>query len=306
MGNNNTLPGSIGNTPLIRLKSIEGDNGGKIYGKYEGGNPGGSVKDRPAYYMIAKAEESGKLTPDKEIIEPTSGNTGIGLAMIGTAKGYRVTLVMPECASLERRRILEAFGANLVLTPGEKKTDGAIEEALRRVEEDPGRYFMPNQFVNGANPLAHYETTGPEILDQTDGEIDVLVAGLGTSGTIMGLARYFKEHKPTVTITAVEPQVGHGVQGLKNMEEAITPEIYDPEMLDDKITVADEDAFEMARRIASQEGLLVGASSGAAVAGAVRVLEEMDSPTVVAILPDRGDRYLSTNLFKSVCTECPP
>ncbi|MFP3953739.1 MAG: PLP-dependent cysteine synthase family protein [Candidatus Acetothermia bacterium] len=306
MENLNTLYGSIGNTPLVRLTSIGVENDGVIYGKYEGANPGGSVKDRPALYMLNEAEETGELTPDVEIIEPTSGNTGIGLAMIGRAKGYGVTLVMPGCASLERRRTLEAFGANLVLTPAEKKTDGAIEEAHRRVEENPDRYYMPNQFVNRTNPLAHYETTGPEIYDQTDGDVDVLVAGLGTSGTVMGLARYFKEKSPGVKVVGVEPVKNHGIPGLKNMEEAMIPEIFDPGLLDEKVHVGDEESFTMARRLASEEGLLVGPSSGAAVAGALKVLGEMDSATTVTILPDRGDRYLSTNLFKSACVECPP
>lgn len=303
---NTSLVEAIGNTPLVRLTHVEGERPGKILGKYEGTNPGGSVKDRPAYYMIREAEESGALTPDKEIIEPTSGNTGIGLAMIGKAKGYGVTLVMPECASLERQRTLEAFGTNLVLTPAEEETDGAIEEAKRRVENNPEKYFMPNQFANEANPLAHYETTGPEIYDQTEGEIDVLVAGLGTSGTITGASRYLREKNSDVTIVGVEPEKNHRVQGLKNMKTAIIPEIYDPEILDEKIVVGDEEAFKWARRLAKKEGLFVGSSSGAAVAAAVQVLESFDSPTVVAVLPDRGDRYLSTTLFRSVCAECPP
>lgn len=301
-----SLIGAIGNTPLVRLTHIEGEKSGSIFGKYEGTNPGGSVKDRPAYYMIREAEKSGALTPDKEIIEPTSGNTGIGLAMIGNEKGYKVTLVMPECASLERQRTMEAFGANLVLTPAEEGTDGAIEEARQQVEDNPEKYFMPDQFSNEANPLAHYETTGPEIYSQTEGEIDVFVAGLGTSGTITGTSRYLKERNPDLTVVGVEPEENHDIQGLKNMEMAITPEIFRPEVLDKKITVGDEQGFQMARRLAKEEGLFVGASSGAAVAAAVQVLESRDSPTVAAILPDRGDRYLSTSLFRPICAECPP
>lgn len=297
---------AIGNTPLVELKSLNHNPGVKIFGKLEGSNPGGSIKDRPAYYMIKKAEESGELTRDKIIIEPTSGNTGIALAMIGAAKGYRVILVVPGCVSMERSRILEAYGAEVILTPAEEGTDGSIRKAHHIVSSDPDRYYMPNQFSNENNILSHYETTGPEIYTQTNGMVDVFIAGMGTTGTLMGTGRYLKENKPGIRIVGVEPIKGHAIQGLKNMEEAIVPEIYHPELLDEKITVEDEEAFEAARMLATREGIFVGMSSGAAVAGALRVAGNMESGNIVAILPDRGDRYLSTTLFRSICAKCSP
>lgn len=296
----------IGNTPLTEIVSLNGNSKVRILGKLEGNNPGGSVKDRPAYYMIKKAEESGELTKDKTILEPTSGNTGISLAMIGAAKGYRVKLVMPACASVERQHTLKAFGAEVVLTPGKEATDGAIRKAHQLLEESPDEYYMPNQFENENNILSHYETTGPEIYTQTKGEIDVLVAGLGTTGTIMGIGRYLKEKKPSVKIVAVEPIEGHTIQGLKNMKESIVPSIYQPKELDEKIVLEDEEAFETARDLSAKEGLFLGMSSGAAVAGALKVARDMNSGTIVVILPDRGDRYLSTTLFLSICGKCPP
>ncbi len=296
----------IGNTPLAELVGLNGNPKVKILGKLEGNNPGGSVKDRPAYYMIKKAEESGELTKDKIILEPTSGNTGIALAMIGAAKGYRVKLVMPGCASIERQHILKAFGAEVVLSPSKEATDGAIRMAHKLLQESPDMYYMPNQFDNENNILSHYETTGPEIFTQTNGEIDVFVAGLGTTGTIIGTGRYLKEKKSSIKIVAVEPTVGHTIQGLKNMNEAIVPKIYHPEELDEKIVIEDEEAFEIARKLSTSEGLFVGMSSGAAVAGALRVAKDMDSGTIVVIIPDRGDRYLSTTLFLPICGKCPP
>ena len=275
-------------------------------GKLEGTNLGGSVKDRPAYYMISKAEESGELTTDKIIVEPTSGNMGIALAMIGAAKGYRVKLFMPECVSAERQRVLEAFGADVVLTPAKEGTDGAIGRAHQLVNEEPEKYYMPNQFDNPSNVLAHYETTGPEIFSRTKGEIDVLVAGMGTTGTLMGAGKYLKEKKPGVRIVGVEPTIGHTIQGLKNMNESIVPKIYRPEMLDEKIVVEDNEAFETTRLLATEGGLFLGMSSGAAVAGAWRIAKNMDGGTIVVMLPDRGDRYLSTTLFTSICAKCPP
>jgi cysteine synthase B len=296
----------IGNTPLTELVGLNGNPKVKILGKLEGNNPGGSVKDRPAYYMIKKAEESGELTKDKIILEPTSGNTGISLAMIGAAKGYRVKLVMPGCASIERQHILKAFGAEVILSPAKEATDGAIRMAHKLLQESPDIYYMPNQFENENNILSHYETTGPEIFTQTNGEIDVFVAGLGTTGTIIGTGRYLKKKKPSIKIVAVEPTEGHTIQGLKNMNEAIVPTIYHPEELDEKIVIEDEEAFEIARKLSTSEGLFVGMSSGAAVAGALRVAKDMDSGTIVVIIPDRGDRYLSTTLFLPICGKCPP
>ncbi len=297
----------IGNTPLVELTTI-GKRKGKvrIFGKFEGSNPGGSVKDRPAYYMIKKAEESGALTREKVIIEPTSGNTGISLAMIGAAKGYHVKLFMPECVSIERKLILEAFGAEVILTPAKEKTDGAIRMAQRIVEQEFDRYFMPNQFENEHNVRAHYESTGPEILSQTDGSIDVFVAGMGTTGTLMGVGMYLKEKNPDIRIIGVEPTEGHTIQGLKNMNESMVPKIYNPDILDRKVTIEDGEAFEVTNQLIKREGLFVGMSSGAAVAGALHIADEMDSGTIVVIMPDRGERYLSTMLFKSICAKCPP
>ena len=297
---------AIGNTPLAELTNLNGNSKVRIFGKLEGSNPGGSVKDRPAYYMIKRAEETGELTRDKTVLEPTSGNTGIALAMIGAAKGYRVKLFMPECVSTERQRILEAHGAEVILTPAQEGTDGAIRRAHQTVAGEPGKYYMPNQFENESNILAHYETTGPEIFAQTNGQIDVFVTGIGTSGTLMGTAKYLKEKKPSVRIVGVEPTPGHNIQGLKNMTEAIVPRIYDPGMMDEKVTVEDGEAFAMTRQLAQKEGLFVGMSSGASVAGAVRVASQMGAGTIVAILPDRGDRYLSTTLFRPICAKCPP
>lgn len=300
------LINNIGNTPLIELTSINCNPRVRILAKLEGNNPGGSIKDRPALYMLTKAEESGELVPGKTILEPTSGNTGIALAMLGAAKGYRVKLVMPACVSLERRSVLEAFGAEVVLSPHDEATDGAIRMAHRILENDPERYYMPNQYANPNNVLAHYETTGPEILRQTNGEVDVFVAGMGTGGTLMGVGAYLHEQKPGIRIVGVEPTLGHKVQGLKNMKEAIVPAIYHEEALDRKITVLDEEAFAFSRELATHEGLFVGMSSGAAVAGALSIAQEMESGTIVTILPDRGDRYLSTSLFRSMCASCPP
>jgi len=302
-----TLFDAIGNTPLVELKNLNGNPRVKILGKLEGNNPGGSVKDRPAYYMISKAEESGKLTKDKTIVEPTSGNMGIALAMIGAAKGYRVKLFMPECVSTERQRTLAALGAEVMLTPATEGTDGAITQARQLAAEEPETCcYMPNQFDNDSNVLAHYETTGPEIMSQTAGEVDVFVAGMGTTGTLMGTGKYLKEKKPGVKIVAVEPTEGHTIQGLKNMNESIVPKIYRPEIFDEKIIIEDEEAFEITRLLAVKEGLFVGMSSGAAVAGALHIAKELDSGTIVVILPDRGDRYLSTTLFRSFCAKCPP
>jgi len=298
---------AIGNTPIVELKRLNSRRPEvTIFAKLEGNNPGGSVKDRPAYHMIKHAEESGLLTKEKTILEPTSGNTGIALAMIAAAKGYRVKLCMPACVSVERRSVLEALAAEVVLTPASEGTDGAIREAHRLLEKDPDKYFMPNQFENESNILAHYETTGPEILEQTNGQIDVFVAGMGTTGTLMGVSRFLREHKPEAKVVGVEPPMGHKIQGLKNMHEAIRPKIYDRLMLDEKITVNDQEAFEATRRLATEEGIFVGMSSGAATAGAMKIAQTMDSGMIVVLLPDRGDRYLSTELFKPICANCPP
>jgi cysteine synthase B len=298
---------AIGNTPIVELTNLNRKRPNvRIFGKLEGANPGGSVKDRPAYWMIKKAEESGELTRGKIILEPTSGNTGIALAMIGAAKGYPVKLCMPECVSTERQHILQALSAEVVLTPAKEGTDGAIRKAHQLLDAEPDKYYMPNQFENENNFLAHYETTGPEIFSQTKGEIDVFVAGMGTTGTLMGAYKYFKEKKPQVKVVGVEPPEGHTIQGLKNMKESIVPAIYNESMLDQKVTIEDGEAFETTRMLAMKEGIFVGMSSGAAVAGALHIAEQMTSGTIVVILPDRGDRYLSTMLFRSICAKCPP
>lgn len=298
---------AIGNTPLVELTRLNNKQPDvRIFGKLEGTNPGGSIKDRTAYWMIKKAEQSGELTKGKIILEPTSGNTGIALAMIGAAKGYKVKLCMPECVSTERQHILQALNAEVVLTHAKEGTDGSIRKAHELHDAEPEKYYMPNQFTNENNILAHYESTGPEILSQTNSEIDCFVAGMGTTGTLMGVYKFLKEKKPEVKVVGVEPPEGHAIQGLKNMKEAIVPEIYNPKMMDEKITVEDGEAFETTRLLAAEEGIFVGMSSGAAVAGALRIAKQMNSGTIVVILPDRGDRYLSTTLFRSICAKCPP
>jgi len=297
---------SIGNTPLVELKRVNPNPKVRLMAKLEGNNPAGSIKDRTALYMITKAEQDGTLTKDKTILEPTSGNTGIALAMIGAAKGYRVKLTLPACVSSERRHILEAFGAEVIMTPANEGTDGAIRMAHRIVEKEPDIYFMPNQFANPSNPLAHYETTGPEIYKQTTGQIDYFVAGMGTTGTLMGISRYLREKLNHVKIIGLEPNPHHTIQGLKNMTESIVPAVYERDRLDDVMIMEDEAAYEMTRRLASEEGIFAGISSGAAVAGAARIAKDMKSGTVVTILPDRGDRYLSTMLFRAACAKCPP
>jgi len=301
-----SLPAAIGNTPLVALNHLNPNPAVRLLAKLEGNNPGGSVKDRTAWWMIRHAEAEGRLTAEKIILEPTSGNTGIALAMLAAARGYRIRLVMPACVSMERRAVLEAYGAELVLSPAEEGTDGAIRLAHRILAEAPERYFMPNQYDNPANPAVHFETTGPEIWRQTAGAVDVFVAGMGTSGTLMGVARYLRTQKPQVRIVGVEPRLGHRVQGLKNMAEAIVPGVYREVELDCKLTVDDEDAFETARQLAAREGIFAGMSSGAAVAGALKIAEGMQEGTIVVLLPDRGDRYLSTALFRSVCANCRP
>jgi len=299
----------IGNTPLVEISRVwdGGKTGVRILAKLEGANPGGSIKDRPAYYMLKSAVESGQLTPDKTILEPTSGNTGIGMAMIAAAMGYKIKLTMPACVSEERRAVLLALGAELELTPGCDKTDGAIRRAHGIMDKQGNRYFMPNQFVNPANWRSHFETTAPEIDRDTDGAVDAVVAGMGTTGTLMGCSRYFRSKKAKTKVVGIEPTLNHRLQGLKNMNESIVPEIYDPALLDQKLTCADDDAFETTRDLALMEGLFCGISSGAAMWGAMQVARDLPrGSTVVTIFPDRGDRYLSTEVFRSVCALCPP
>ncbi|MEJ2718189.1 MAG: cysteine synthase family protein [Deltaproteobacteria bacterium] len=296
----------IGNTPLVKIAYPNGSNGLRIMGKLEGNNPGGSVKDRIAYFMIQKAEQDGALTKDKIILEPTSGNTGIGLSMVAAVKGYRCMLTLPECVSLERRNTLRAYGAELEITPGCDSTDGAIHRARQIYEADPDKYFMPNQFENAYNVEAHYMTTGVEILEQTGGELDLFVAGMGTTGTLMGVSHRLKEYNSKIQVVGVEPVEGHAIQGLKNMKEAVVPKIYDPKRIDRIIQVNDDQAYDTCRWLALTQGIFVGMSAGAAVYGAMQASKDLAGGTVVVILPDRGDRYLSTTLFKSICAKCPP
>ncbi len=288
---------AIGNTPLIEITHLCSNPKVRILAKLESFNPGGSIKDRIALSMIEAGERSGALTKEKTVIEATSGNTGIGLALVCTVKGYRLQLVMSEAVSRERQKILKARGADILLTPGHLGTDGAIEEAYRLVRENPVKYFMADQFNNVANWQAHYSGTAEEIWRQTRGEITQFVATMGTSGTLMGVSRRFKEYNSDIQIIGVEPYLGHKIQGLKNMKEAYRPEIFEKIRLDQKVNVEDEEAYAMSRRLAREEGVFVGMSSGAAMVIAVREAERMTAGTIVAILPDGGERYLSTSLF---------
>lgn len=288
----------IGNTPIVKIENMNPNSKVELFAKLEYFNPGGSVKDRIALSMVGGAEKDGELTKDKKILEATSGNTGIGLALVAAAKGYKLLLTMSESASIERRKILKALGAEIVLTPAEQGTDGAIEKAYTMARENPEEYYLMDQFNNKHNMQAHYDKTGPEIWKQTNGKITMFVAGIGTTGTIMGVGKYLKEKNLGVKIIGVEPYLGHKIQGLKNMKEAYKPGIYDKKMLDEKINVHDEDAYETARKLAKQEGLFVGMSSGAAMYVALQKVKEMKGGVVVVLLPDGGERYLSTNLFK--------
>jgi len=288
----------IGNTPLVRINKLVGKNDAIILAKLERQNIGGSVKDRIAKYMIETAEKEGKLTKEKIILEPTSGNTGIGLAIVAAVKGYRIMLVIPESVSEERRRILKAFGAELILTPKEKGTDGAIEMAYKMVKRKPEKYFMPDQFNNPANVLAHYETTGKEIIEQTNGKVDMFIAAMGTTGTLIGTGKRLKEFNQNIKIVGVEPYPGHKLQGMKSLKEAYRPGIYNRKGMDEKVYIKDEDAFKATRELALKEGLLVGMSSGAVMFVTLQKAKELGKgKMIVAILPDTGERYLSTDLF---------
>lgn len=291
-----TVLDAIGNTPLIRINRLN-PTPIPVYAKIEFSNPGGSVKERISLSLVEAGEASGELTPEKIVLEATSGNTGIGLAMVCAAKGYRCQLVMPESASLERRQIMQAYGAEILLTPANRSTDGAIEKAYAMAREHPDRYYLTDQFNNDANWNAHYEHTAPEIWEQTGGKLTHVVATLGTSGTVMGLCKWFSEHHPEVKVVAVEPFLGHKIQGLKNMKESYRPGIFDKSLPDRIVNIHDEDAFRMARLLARKEGLLVGMSSGAAVSCALELAEELDDGFIVTIIPDGGERYLSTPLF---------
>ena len=298
----------IGKTPLLELTHIEKKYGlkAKVLAKLEYFNPAGSVKDRIARKMLDDAEATGKLTPDSVIIEPTSGNTGIGLASVAAARGYRIIIVMPETMSVERRQLMKAYGAELVLTEGAKGMKGAIAKADELAKEIPNS-FVPGQFVNPSNPKAHYETTGPEIFEDTDGEVDIFVAGVGTGGTITGVGEYLKDKKPGVKIVAVEPEtsavLSTGVAGahkIQGIGAGFVPDVLDTKVYDEIIPVSNEAAFEAGKLIGKSEGVLVGISSGAAAYAAIELAKrpENEGKTIVVLLPDTGDRYLSTPLFQ--------
>ena len=297
---------TIGSTPLVRINKLNPNPAAvNIYAKLEGANPGGSVKDRIALRMLEQAEKNGELKKGQTIIEPTSGNTGIALAMIGAVKGYKVEIVMSNAVSLERQKMIRALGAKITLTPGKLGTDGAIMKARELVKKYPAKYFMPDQFSNKYNKIAHYETTACEICEQTSGQVDYFVAAIGTSGTLMGVGAGLRKFcNPKVKIVSAEPTKGHYIQGLKNMEEAIVPAIYDKSQLDQIIKVDTEDAFAMARQVAEKEGIFVGMSSGAAMLAAAEVAKKIKPKVpgkkinIVTIFPDRGEKYLSTKLFK--------
>jgi cysteinyl-tRNA synthetase len=293
---NNVLD-MIGETPLAEITKLNPGSNVRIFVKLEGYNPGGSIKDRAALFMIEKAEEQGELTGEKTILEATSGNTGIGLALVAAAKGYGITLVLSESASDERKKILKALGAQLIYTPAHLGTDGAIEVAYEMYREHPEKYFIPDQHNNENNILAHYYGTAEEIWQQTDKKVTAVVATLGTSGTAMGISRRLKEYNEDIRIIGVEPYLRHKIQGLKNMKESYRPGIFDSSRLDEKVNILDDDAFEMARKLAREEGILAGMSSGAAMHVAVEKAREMTEGLIVVIFPDGGERYLSTELF---------
>ena len=284
----------------MELSSISREVPGvRILGKAEWYNPGGSVKDRPALWMIRDGEKSGLLTPEKIIIDATSGNTGIAYAWIGAALGYKVKLCMPKNASEERKKILHAYGVEVVLTDPGEGSDGAIREARRLYAEDPERYFYPDQYKNPANPRSHYESTAPEIWEQADGEVTHFVAGLGTSGTFVGTATRLREYNAEIKVISFEPDSPfHGLEGMKHMASAIVPEIYDPTIADQNLGTPTEDAYDMVKRLAREEGILVGISAGAAVATSLRVARELESGVVVTVLCDNADKYLSENFWE--------
>jgi cysteine synthase B len=299
----NSAPASlldlIGNTPLIKLINLVENPRVEIYGKAEWANPGGSVKDRPALSMILEGERTGALTHEKTIIDSTSGNTGIAYAMIGSARGYRVKLCLPKNASAERKRILNAFGVELVLTDPLAGSDGAILAVREIVAAEPDKYFYPDQYNNPANWRAHYETTGPEIFEQTEGRITHFVAGLGTSGTFVGVGRRLRELKPGVKLISMQPDSPfHGLEGLKHMETAIVPGIYDSTLADEQVEVSTEESHEMVKRLARREGWFVGISSAANVVAALKTAEKIDEGVIVTVLCDDGSKYLSEKFWE--------
>src|SRR5688572_29242319 len=298
-GPGSTVLDMIGRTPLVRLLRFEAETPGvELYAKAEWQNPGGSVKDRAAARMILDGEATGALTRDRTILDATSGNTGIAYAMVGAARGYKVKLCVPENASTERKLILRALGAELVLTNPLESADGAIREARRLYKSDPERYFYPDQYNNEANWRAHYDTTAPEIIEQTSGRLTHFVAGLGTSGTFIGTARRLRKFNPAIKLISFQPDSPfHGLEGLKHMESAIVPGIYDPTLADQDVRVGTEESYEMTRRLAQEEGLLVGISSGANLAGALKVARK--DAVIVVVFCDGGERYLSERFWEN-------
>ena len=293
-----TLDDFVGDTPLVRLKRIPGETSNIILAKLEGNNPAGSVKDRPALSMIRKAEERGRIKPGDTLIEATSGNTGIALAMVAAMRGYRMILVMPEHLSIERRQSMAAFGAKFVLTPKEGGMETARDIAERM--QASGEGLILDQFANPDNPLAHYEGTGPEIWRDTHGQITHFVSSMGTTGTIMGCARYFKEKNAAITIVGCQPTDGSQIPGIRKWPEAYLPRIFDRKRVDRIVDVAQSDAEDMTRRLAREEGIFAGISSGGSLWAALQISEEVENATIVTIVCDRGDRYLSTGVFPAV------
>src|SRR4030066_419302 len=295
----------IGNTPMVEINHLNQNPNVEIYVKLEKFNAGGSLKDRIAKYMIEQAEKTGELNKDKVVIEPTSGNTGIGLALVCRVKGYDLFLVMPENMTVERRQILNAIGAKIILSEGDKGMDGAEDLARRIVSQNPNKYFMPFQFSNQANVLAHYETTAEEIWRDTDGQVSHFVAGIGTGGTLMGVSKRLKEYNPNIKIIAVQPEPGTAIQGLKDLKTQYVPAIWKRELVDEIHYVNPKEAEEAARLLALQEGIFVGPSSGAIFAVAMKKAKEIEKGVMVAMAPDGGEKYLSTTLCDPLlCLDC--
>ncbi len=295
--NISTLEKFVGNTPLVRLQRLPGETSNRILAKLEGNNPAGSVKDRPALSMIVEAERRGEIKPGDHLIEATSGNTGIALAMVAAMKGYRMKLIMPENMSLERRASMQAFGAELILVTVEEGMEKARDLALQMQEQGKGKVL--DQFANPDNPLSHYRSTGPEILADTQGQVTHFVSSMGTTGTIMGVSRYLKEMKPEVQVVGVEPSEGSKIPGIRKWPEAYIPKIFDASAVDRMIEVTQQESEEMMRRLGREEGIFCGVSSGGAVVAALRICEEVEDAVIVTIICDRGDRYLSTGLFSA-------
>ena len=292
--------GTIGNTPMVRINKLNPNDSNILLAKLEKANPTGSVKDRIALFMIEEAERTGELKQGMTVLEATSGNTGIGLALVCNVKGYRLKLVMPDTMSQERKTIISAYGAEMVMTPGEKGIDGAQDHARKIYDASPDDYFWPNQYLNKNNPLAHYYGTGLEILDDTDGKITMFIAGIGTSGTLMGVSKRLKKYNPDIQIIGVMPKPDSKLQGLKNLIVQYVPGVFDSKMVDEIIHVDDDDAFDMARKLATHEGIFSGMSSGAAMHIAVEMSKKLDGQLIVVLLPDGGEKYISTELYQGM------